>query len=175
MKHILASVMIFLGGASLPATGQSFSDGLNAYNAERRDTSPPPGPISDPREMIAQELIEDCALFNGTMSFGDGFQTEQDLDGDGRPEMLIDMDAARCDAAASLFCGSAGCPMTIFQKLPEGSYRKVFQSHVRGIETKTQTIIYMDFHGAWCNKDGSAPCRKAFVLEDDRIKPLGQE
>ena len=33
MKHILASVMIFLGGASLPATGQSFSDGVNAYNA----------------------------------------------------------------------------------------------------------------------------------------------
>ena len=33
MKHILASVMIFLGGANLPATGQSFSDGLNAYYA----------------------------------------------------------------------------------------------------------------------------------------------
>ena len=33
MKHILASVMIFLGGASLPATGQSFSDGVNAYYA----------------------------------------------------------------------------------------------------------------------------------------------
>ena len=33
MKHILASVMIFLGGAGLPATGQSFSDGVNAYDA----------------------------------------------------------------------------------------------------------------------------------------------
>ena len=33
MKHILASVMIFLGGANLPATGQSFSDGVNAYDA----------------------------------------------------------------------------------------------------------------------------------------------
>ena len=33
MKHILASVMIFLGGANLPAIGQSLIDGLNAYYA----------------------------------------------------------------------------------------------------------------------------------------------
>ena len=33
MKHILASVMIFLGGANLTATGQSLSDGVNAFNA----------------------------------------------------------------------------------------------------------------------------------------------
>ena len=31
MKHILASVMIFLGGANLTATGQSLIDGLTAY------------------------------------------------------------------------------------------------------------------------------------------------
>ena len=33
MKHIRASIMIFLGAAGLPASGQPVSDSVNAYNA----------------------------------------------------------------------------------------------------------------------------------------------
>lgn len=133
---------------------------------------PPPEPVSDPRAVIEQETTETCAQFGGTMTFGDGFQTDQDLDGDGTPELVIHLDAARCDAATSLFCGSAGCPKVIFQALPEGGYQEVFNEHAYSIEAKTQTIIYMDFHGSACGQAGAAPCRKAFVLEDGDLKPL---
>src|SRR5690606_5744981 len=43
-----------------------------------------------------------------------------DLNGDGRPDYVTDLSGLECVGAWSLFCGSAGCVVTVWLSGPEG-------------------------------------------------------
>jgi hypothetical protein len=83
---------------------------------------------------FTQENVEACRGAGGTPSFqglvfpGAGttaevhvpYVTEAELNGDGVPDYVTDLAGLECANAWSYFCGSAGCPVTVWLSGPEG-------------------------------------------------------
>ncbi|MGI1663300.1 hypothetical protein ACRDNQ_13750 [Palleronia sp. KMU-117] len=107
----------------VPAAGEQ--------SAASAQPAPPPGApavLPDAIREFADENIRFCKEVGGTPNFSgidmpgagraaDGtppFITEVDLNADGRPDYVTDLAGLECVNAWSLFCGSAGCPVTVW-------------------------------------------------------------
>lgn len=78
-------------------------------------------------------IAADCREEGRAAAFEPGLVTVRDLDGDGRPDILLDTQHARCAGerrAAS--CGTGGCMLRVFLRREEGYvhvFRQVARSH----------------------------------------------
>lgn len=61
-----------------------------------------------------------------------GFLTQKDINGDGRPDYILDYSFLRCDDRERGLCGSLGCTTKVFASLPNGAYTKVVDEILRG-------------------------------------------
>ena len=66
-----------------------------------------------------------------TVRFQPGFIARPDVNGDGRPDYVLDYTFARCDGDPRGFCGSLGCSTQVFASLPDGTYAKVVDETLR--------------------------------------------
>ena len=69
-----------------------------------------------------------------TVAIEKGFITRKDINGDGRPDFVLDYDSFICDGNRRGFCGSIGCATQVFASLPNGTYAKVVDENVRRID-----------------------------------------
>ena len=69
-----------------------------------------------------------------TVAIEKGFLTRKDINGDGRPDFVLDYESFTCDGDRRWFCGSIGCLTQVFASLPNGAYAKVFDDNVRRID-----------------------------------------
>ena len=75
-----------------------------------------PAPVlaTEPAEDVIEQARADCRAFeNGTLTLGENAIVQADLTGDGEPEEIIDSRQFTCSSAASLFCGTGGCTVTV--------------------------------------------------------------
>lgn len=91
----------------------------------------------------------DCRGFGGNPSPEAKFLTAVDLNGDGQRDYIVDLMYQNCSGAMSAFCGSAGCPMTVWLSGPSG-YFVAGGGHVQGWELDG-TRIRSFIHGQMCN------------------------
>lgn len=95
------------------------------------------------------EVSADCRDFGGDPAPGEGFITSADLNGDGQPDHVVDLAGLQCQGAWSAFCGSAGCPVTVWLSGPDGyfvgggGYMQEWRIDGRGIRAF--------LHGQMCN------------------------
>ena len=77
-----------------------------------------------PPQVQAQvdEVSTGCRGFGGNPVPAEGFVTNADLNGDGQPDYIVDLAALNCEGAWSAFCGSAGCPVTVWLSGPAGYF-----------------------------------------------------
>ena len=66
-----------------------------------------------------------------TVRFQPGFIARPDVNGDGRPDYVLDYTFAQCDGDPRGFCGSLGCSAQVFASLPDGTYAKVVDETLR--------------------------------------------
>jgi len=79
---------------------------LFASSSQAQDISTLPKPLAE-RVEAAQKA---CADFdNGQFAFEWGAVSRIDLDGDQRPDWVLNDSAFACSSAASLYCGTGGC------------------------------------------------------------------
>lgn len=140
--------------------------------------SPVFGQGAEPAEIakIRADIQREC---EGKITFGPGFQTEEDVNGDGRPDYFLDYGKTECVGsrfASNAFCGSAGCVLDILVSGPKG-YRNAWGDNVRGWSlerTGKKPVLAIDAHGSACGKSGAEPCRRRFAWNGQRFAPIGR-
>lgn len=79
------------------------------------------------------QIAAGCREDGRAAAFGPGLVTVRDLDGDGRPDILLDAEHARCAGQRrSGSCGTGGCMLRVFLRRDEGYtyvFRQVARSH----------------------------------------------
>ena len=120
----------------------------------------------------AQQLIDraaaDCQSFeNGQFDRGDAV-TEIELRshfGTVNAE-LVDEGQYRCSPAASLYCGSAGCPLYL---IVNGETMAWQAMGWRLVDWGSARILLIARHGAWCDGAGGEVCYEALVWSNGRM------
>jgi hypothetical protein len=79
-----------------------------------------------PVQKAIAEAKRDCK----TVAIEKGFITRKDINGDGRPDFVLDYDYFICDGNPRAFCGSIGCATQVFASLPNGTYANVVDENV---------------------------------------------
>lgn len=100
-----------------------------------------------------------------------GFVTTRDVNGDGRPDYVLDYGAFRCDGTADS-CGSGGCTTQVFVSMPDGSYRKAYDDLARGVRfqgVRGRPAMILDLHGSACGRVGAADCRSTLYWNGERF------
>lgn len=128
----------------------------------------PEVPLDDPAALVLDQIVTECAALGGTIGMEDGFERREDLDGDGREDVVIDFAAAVCSEMASLYCGSGGCTVGFF--LARGdAYKRLFDGVIRGYSVQPGGRLALDLHGSACGLYGFEACRKVFDITGDNF------
>ena len=128
-------------------------------------------------ELLAFErssLSESCK----SIEFADGFLTRHNVDGDGRDDVVVDYESLVCDGSRMMFCGSAGCSMTVYLQGEDGGYSKVADFFGYGFEfdqpNATPPTFIVAIHGNECARSGIETCRMRYKLEDGTAVEVGE-
>jgi hypothetical protein len=138
MRSIIAAVAVLI---ALPAQAQQ-------------------APLPKGAQAAIDEAKKDCGE---RVRLKPTFVTSRDVNGDGKPDYILDYEHFQCGDMVTFFCGSAGCLTQVFASLPDGSYVKAWDENVRAMrfaKVKGRPAMILDLHGSACNKVGSAPCPK---------------
>ncbi|GKY88179.1 hypothetical protein [Sinisalibacter aestuarii] len=131
------------------------------------DTCPiPEVPLDDPAAVVLDQILRECGQLGGTVEVEPGFERREDLDGDGRDDVVIDYAAAVCSEMASLYCGSGGCTVGFFLAR-EAAFKRAYVGVIRGYSRQPGGTLALDLHGTACGLYGFEACRKVFRIADD--------
>jgi hypothetical protein len=134
------------------------------------DTCPMPEvPLNDPAAVVLNTIVRECGQLGGSVAMEPGFERREDLDGDGRDDVVIDYAAAVCSQMASLYCGSGGCTVGFFLARDEG-FTRIYDGVIRGYSARPGGLLALDLHGTACGLYGFEACRKVFRIADDSFE-----
>jgi hypothetical protein len=110
-----------------------------------------------------QKAITENRRVCKTVALEKGFITRKDINGDGRPDFVLDYDYFICDGNPRAFCGSIGCATQVFASLPNGTYAKVVDENVRRIdfrqvEGRPAIVVGLAGDADPCRKDPTEVC-----------------
>ncbi len=120
-----------------------------------------PGPVATARA----ENAAACRAAGGSPSEKNGYLVERDLNGDGTPDYAMNLMALDCAGAAGYFCGSAGCPVTVWVS-QAGSHRVAWSSYAQDVQWQGNTLI-ASLHGQFCQppKPGFDGCEERVAFD----------
>lgn len=80
------------------------------------DSSEPATPSSYPSAMdpLIRETVEMCINVGGKAQLLDGGVQSKDINGDGKPDYLVDLAMLSCGTGLSPFCGAINCEFAVF-------------------------------------------------------------
>lgn len=119
-------------------------------------------------QAFADEQAAACREAGGEPRVGPAFATAVDLDGDGGLDYIVDLAGIECAGAWSYFCGSAGCPVSVWLARPEG-HDRVWGDYAQGWEivgAGSETALVVHQHGTACpeNPTGADPCSQRLAF-----------
>jgi hypothetical protein len=122
-------------------------------------------------QAVIDDELKSCAE---KVTFKKGFLTRRDINGDGVEDFILDYGRFACGDNSILYCGSAGCLMTVFASLPNGKFAKVFDENVRSVDFKNvrgRPAMVLQLHGSSCGKIGSEPCGATLYWNGEKFSP----
>ncbi|MEM8958755.1 MAG: hypothetical protein AAGC86_13190 [Pseudomonadota bacterium] len=131
---------------------------LAGHPAAAQDLPPPvQAQIDDARA--------DCESFEaGDFSMTPDAVQQRDLTGDGVLDWVVDESHMDCSSAASMFCGTGGCELSLIVG------DRVAETLARGwtvVDAFGRTVVLLDIHGALCGGIGPTPCVEALTWDPD--------
>lgn len=120
-----------------------------------------PGPLAEKAEAARQA----CADFEGgTFALEFGAVHRIDLDGDLRPDWVLDEAGFACSTAASLYCGTGGC-MSHF--LIGDRVASLLNQGWDLTDIGPFRVLLADVHGSQCDGINPTPCVVASTWDHD--------
>lgn len=119
---------------------------------------------------FTQENMASCQGVGGTPGLLGSYLTEAgDLNGDGAPDYVTDLAGLECANAWSFFCGSAGCPVTVWLSGPQG-HAVGWGGNAQAWELRGPEVV-LSLHGQLCDppRIGAEGCE--VVLRFDPAPP----
>ena len=112
-----------------------------------------------------------CSDFeNGQFSLEWGAVTRVDLDGDLRPDWVLNEVFFACSSAASLYCGTGGC-MSHF--LVGDDLASVLNQGWDAVYLGPNRVLLTDLHGSQCGGINSTPCVTASTWDKETAQWRG--
>ena len=134
---------------------------LLASPGQAHDLSTLPKPLAEKVEAAKKA----CADFeNGQFALEWGAVSRVDLDGDLRPDWVLNDNGFACSSAASLYCGTGGCEShflvgdTVTSLLNQGWDVVTFGRN---------RVLLMDVHGSRCGGINPTPCVEALTWDQE--------
>lgn len=132
-----------------------------ASTGQAQDVSTLPKPLAEKVEAARKS----CGEFeNGQFALEWGAVSRVDLDGDLRPDWVLNDFGFACSSAASLYCGTGGCEShflvgdTVTSLLNQGWDVVTFGQN---------RVLLMDVHGSRCGGINPTPCVEAFTWDQE--------
>jgi len=103
-----------------------------------------------------------------------GFLTIRDINGDGKPDYILNYDHFLCGDRAGMFCGTGGCQTEIFASEDEKGYVQVWDKLARKVTFLTlnkRPAMRIDIHGTLCGRNGSERCTLTLYWNGSEFHP----
>lgn len=118
-----------------------FASLLTATVASGQDL---PAPIQE----LTDGNMAACREAGGTPRLTPDHARSADLNGDGRPDYLIDLAGLDCENAWSYFCGSAGCPVSVWVSEDDG-WKEIWGGYAQSARIEG-SVVEIHQHGEFC-------------------------
>ena len=106
-----------------------------------------------------------CADFeNGAFALEWGAVSRVDLDGDLRPDWVLNDFAFACSSAASLYCGTGGCESHF---LVGDTVTSLLNRGWNVVTFGRNRVLLMDVHGSRCGGINPTPCVEALAWDPE--------
>ncbi len=92
-----------------------------------------------------------------------------DLTGDGRPEMIVNAGEFRCSTAATLWCGTGGCPITV---IVDGEAHMLFGRGWKVVDWSNLRVLLLEVHGSECGGTNLRKCVRAVVWSEGAFRSV---
>lgn len=128
-------------------------------------------PAADRLSQVIEEAREHCRSFEeGVFSMPEEAVTRLELASEEGPETLVDFRRFRCSSAASLYCGTGGCPIVVIV----GDSRTDFLAKDwKLVEWAGRRILLFAVHGANCGGGTNLrDCFEAVVWSDGAFQSV---
>jgi hypothetical protein len=121
---------------------------------------------------FTQENLAACRSAGGNPSLRPAYATQAELNGDGVPDYVTDLAGLECAGAWSYFCGSAGCPVTVWLSGP-GGHAVGWGGSAQAWELRGPEVVLF-LHGQLCDppRVGAEGCEVALRF-DAAAAPAG--
>lgn len=160
------------GAALLICAGLYWSAGLVAAKAPKTITNTtaqdPAG--QNPVDKVIERARGECRGFeNGMLTVAEGTVTRVDVTGNGQADTVIDARFFRCSSAASLFCGTGGCAISV---IADGSTTEFLAKGWRLIPWAPRRILLLEVHGSRCGGTNLRSCFQALSWSEGAFRSL---
>jgi hypothetical protein len=151
-------------------------------NVRRVENDIPASASPEPIEKIIAGYADQCQRLGGALAAGAGRPRlmSSDFDGDGEPDYVLNPQNLKCSAAATAYCGNAGCNIRI--AVSGNGYRNpidVLGGQPVMSQGESGTVVEVWVDSTNCNlEDRSKSCWERFSWKDGnlsksyRTKPL---
>jgi hypothetical protein len=121
-----------------------------------------------PLQKVTDAAVAECRDAGGAPSLQADYARAEDLNGDGVEDYLIDFVGLNCAGAESYFCGSAGCPVSVWVSTP-GGYESAWSGPAQASRIDTATTppgVVVSLHGQFCDppRTGADGCEQRIAL-----------
>lgn len=110
----------------------------------------------------------------GKIALKPGFVSTKDINGDGKPDYVLNYGFFQCGEFETLLCGTGGCLNEVFASLDEGGYATAWNENARSIRfarVKGRPAMLLDLHGAVCGRNGNEPCAMTLYWNGEKFHP----
>jgi hypothetical protein len=119
--------------------------------------------VADTLPSVVERAIAEQRRDCKTVAFDKRFVTRKDVNGDGRPDFILDYGSFTCDGDPRSLCGSLGCSTQVFASLPDGTHAKIVDDTVRRIvfrQVQGRPAIVLGYSGGadGCKTDADDLC-----------------
>ncbi len=172
-------------GKVYPAALQSFSDSamkfllalllavasVNLAHAQGKTIVLPPN-LPKPVQEAIDKNNKECT--EGKPAFRQGFLTTRDINGDGKPDYVLNYEHYRCGEIETLFCGTGGCQTEVFASDGDGGYVHAWDKLAQRIQFRTvnkRPAMVIDLHGSICGRNNSERCAMTLYWNGSEFHP----
>jgi hypothetical protein len=105
-----------------------------------------------------------CRAAGGEPAVTEAYATAAELNGDGAEDWVLDLAGLDCAGAGGVFCGAAGCPVSVWLS-GTGGHLAAWRGHARGWRLEDGAVV-VERQGAFCPAEIPAACEERLAFAD---------